>query len=88
MEFATWEDKQESQAKSPVAPAWGQAGDKEEENVTSLKEPEPDEAKAANEDTSLVEVGDEDGPAAHLKPGRSKRGAVPSTRYAGPDWMK
>ena len=35
-ELATWEDEQEVKAKFPTAPAWGQAGAKEDGNVMDL----------------------------------------------------
>lgn len=91
--LATWEDENEVKAKYPGAPAWGQAAGKEGGDVMDLttNTTTPEEMQEApdggpSRDSSKAgEVGQY---ASQAQPRRSKRGLVPSTRYASQDWTR
>jgi hypothetical protein len=88
-EMATWEDEEELRVKFPLAPAWGQAGGKEGENVTILPGQLSNKLQETDEELQEKAVYQpEEQAQVQAQPRRSKRGRIPSTRYAGQDWTR
>jgi hypothetical protein len=82
---ATWEDREELQARFPEAPAWGQAVAQGGRGVSDPDAVTMDQGSATG-DRCSVDVDTEEGTGAKsTRPHRSPR---PNPRYSGPEWSK
>jgi hypothetical protein len=80
--LATWENLQDLRRRFPGAPAWGQAGSQEEEDVMNL--PSATRKKTLRDKEKEVEASGTEEQKVQVR--RSRRERQLNAKFSGPDW--